>query len=330
MYDVDLLTWPRRAAVILAALLALTVVSSAAAAPARVVRAENSTVKVERPKLHAAAFAIDDNGGFLTTEQAASRGADIRVVFPDGKALPAKREESDAPAGLAIIRVAGGPKLRPLSFSRQRLLLGQRAWIVSPGRRPRETTRRPKSDGIENSAGLAYLPAGDVSGTTGSPVVDRRGHVVAVLRADRFTSDTYRGQQVLEAVTTNKRPASLPAIKPPEKNDFPAIPVVIGLGILLLLANIFFSMRRRREVAAVAQAAGTPPDADHQAGGAQVAAPTKPEPDDDLEISLKSKPNGAGKPGKPAKPGKLTVDPDAAPAPRGDEDPDELVTLKGR
>jgi hypothetical protein len=331
--------WRAGIAAVAAAVLAGGTAYPAAAAPGAVERAEDSVVTVKRSKLLAVAFAIDSRGNFLTTDQAASRGTDIELIFPGGTRLPARRVDSDAPAGLAVLNVPGAPRLRPLRFSSAGAQIGDLLWTVPPAQRPggpRIAKVVPVDPDVrtggEAPKGVLFLRGPRVPGRTGSPVVNSNGRVVAVQRGDRYTFDPSQ-----EAVLISRRPTVLPAYRPPDKNDFPAVPVVIGLGILLLLANLFFVLRRRREVAAVVTTARTPGEAAAPTP-AEAAPAAKPEPADDLEIFLKrdGRPSGTKPPA--AEPAAANGDPapaSAEPAPEpgavsGDEDPDDLVVLKPR
>lgn len=302
------------------------------AAPVAVERAQESTVLVKRPDLNAVAFAVDRRGGFLTTEQAASRGTDIKVVFPGGRTLPAQRTESDAPAGLAMLRVPGAPSLRPLAFSSSGAAPGDQVWLVAPPRRiPTPDNVRLDVPGPElrQTEGVLFLPERVRSGATGSPLLNGSGRVVGVLRSDRNKDDGF-----LEAVAVDKRPSALPAIAPPGKKDFPAVPVVIGLGILLLLANIWFTMRRRRDVAAVVTTTRAPSEAASTASTVDAEVDTVPE--DDLGITLRNRTGGSAPKSKAptASSDRIVPEPptSAAAGSPGDEDPGDadLVTLKRR
>lgn len=303
-------------------LLSLTVVmaslssalpSLATAAPTRVENAQSSTVLVQRAKLAAVAFAIDRSGRFLTTEQAASRGNDIKLVFPGGKAFPATREDSDAPAGLAILRVTGAPALRPLQFARANAEPGDQVWTVAPPTRlaePRRGRVAQPAYPLEDLEGVLLLRQPRSVELTGSPVLNGSGKVVAALRAKRFRFDTHQ-----EAVSVTARPIALAPYSPPEKKDFPAVPVVVGLGILLLLANLWFTMRRRKAAADLVTTVGVAGE-DHSPTAAPASSASAA--DDDLEISLK-RPGSAGSDFQSQDPESIT-----------DQDPDdtELVSLK--
>lgn len=287
---------------IVAALLACVVcAATAAAAPSAVDRAAKSAVVVKRGSFSAVAFAVDNRGGFLTTEQAASRGTDITIEFPDGSELPAVREESTAPAGLALLRVRGaGPELEPLVVAVKEAQPGDRVWVapapqVGP---PRPATVAELPLAFEKSEGLLFLDRARRNGITGSPVLSSVGEVVAAVRASRGSLRERR----IQAVSITEQPEALPAIKPPKKNDFPAVPVVVGIGALLLLLNILFTVRRRREARDVIVAARTP-------GEVPTAPAPAPEPLDDLEVTLKR-------------------DRPAGPPPSDDSGDSDLVTLK--
>jgi hypothetical protein len=244
--------------------------------PAPVKKAGEATVTLLNGKQRSVAFAVGE-GLFLTTEQAASRGA-LQIEFPGGKSQPAQRVESDAPAGLALVKVTGSAEVAPVSFADGEASLGTRVWILAPkgAAFPGRVKAAPKD---LSSEGLLYLSHSKRGGLMGAPVVDAQGRVVAVVRANRPSNF-----DETQAVVADRAPSALPPVPPQVRNDFPAVGVTLGLAVILLVAALVLRPLRRRALTEVETrlVSRTPePEA------APAASPTPTAPEDEIEVILK-------------------------------------------
>jgi hypothetical protein len=259
--------------------------------PASIELAQGSVVQIVKTAGNdkGAAFAVDAKGDLLTSQQAVSRSAGLQVtVAGSSRRYTARRLDSDAPPGLVLIRLEGGPRLKPLSFARERPEVTERTWVVPPralSSRPRGgTVKLPQSICTSGSdTGVLTIGVSRTAGLNGSPVLNDRGAVVGVVRSSHFTTDC--DERTLQAVVAERAPQALPALAAPKSSDFPAVPVVVGLLGALLVINIVLFLRRRRGLAAL-DLGPSPAPAPHPA----------PRYDDgfddgaDLEIALKPKP----------------------------------------
>jgi len=256
--------------------------SVAAPTPKAVESARGSVVRVTKTsdKAKSVAFAVNDRGDLLTTSQAASRSARLQVLISGQKRVfTARKVESDAPPGLALIHVDSAPRLRALKFAGRKPVEGTQTWIVAP----RTASLHPRASRVKapeiyctKTDDLATVGARHVSGTNGSPVVDARGQVLGVVRATRGCSSG--GTQIVRADTA---PTRLPELPPPARANFPAVLVVIIVGLLLLAANLALRLRRQRPPRKPPVGTAGPPPA------AKPVAPTLQE--DTPEITLRKK-----------------------------------------
>jgi Trypsin-like peptidase domain len=269
--------------------LALPATSALAASSGGLAGAQGSVVEVIKTAGNekGAAFAIDDRGNFLTSQQVASRSAGLRVKVPgSSQAFPATRVESDAPPGLVLIHVDGGPRLQPLRFARSQARVGQRAWVAPP--RPvspelrRGAVRYPELLCAGNGDGVLTLDVARTAGLNGSPVLDAAGRVVGVVRTTRVVSDCTEAKTI-QAVSATRAPQPLPSLAPPERSSFPAVPVVAIIFAVLIALNTLLYLRRRREAEPVIAFDDAPPPP--ASTGPRYADGLSD--DDELEIALK-------------------------------------------
>lgn len=223
--------------------------------PPDVAKAAKSVVRIERfaaadkkPE-RSAAFAIDTRGTLLTTTSAAARATDRKLFRGASKtALRADDLPNDAPPGLTLIRLTSGtPPLRPLRRA-SRFPANGRVWIVAPRgvlERPLATTITPGVVNCSDDRGIKTVLAASTDRTNGSPVLNSSGRYVGVVRVNPPDGQSCKRMQFVPALAPI---AQLPPVPAAKRADFPAVAVVIAIGILLLVANVVFYFRRRRRV----------------------------------------------------------------------------------
>ena len=266
---------------------ASTPAMAGAATPARVTRAQDSVVRVIKASggERSAAVAIDRRGNFLTTQGAVSRSPIVQVFVRGRKGpLEGRRVQSDAPPGFELIHVEGAPAMRPLTFA-PRLPSGNTLWIAAPRTvlaRPRHVELLPAEVACSAGSDIVTVETKRVVGMNGSPVVDDSGHVVGLVRRSGLDANCYNNLSVIQVLRARRVPQRLAPSKPPERSDFPAVAVVLGLALALIAANAFFVVRRRR---AIPEPILTTPEPAYD------DAPPEPNypAEDDLEIALRPK-----------------------------------------
>ncbi len=284
---------------LLLASLTLPSFTRAATVPAAVTKANKSVVRVERFQSDtrtaekSAAFAIDKEGRFLTTLSAVARQPRLDVyVGSRKKPYHAVEIPNDAPPGLTLIRIEGDPPdLAPLTPANG-LPTDATYWISAPPARKsaRDALTRPlrteiitASESCSQGAGVRTVRAPARPRTNGSPVLNRLGHFVGVVRASPPADPPGSGRCAdIQFLPATRVPAHLARVPTPARSDFPAVTVVIALGIALLLANLFFLLRRRRVVAEPVLVKGPDSPTAEPAPTAAVY-----EVEDDLEITIR-------------------------------------------
>ena len=326
---------------LLLASLTLPALTHAATVPTAVTKANKSVVRVERFQSDArtaeksAAFAVDDQGRFLTTLSAVARAPRLKVyIGKRTKPYEAVEVPNDAPPGLTLIRIVGSaPDLTPLTPANG-LPGDSKYWIsAAPARksardaltRPLETQIIPPLESCSQGAGIKTVDATARPRTNGSPVLNRLGHFVGVVRANPPADSRGRGQcKFLQFLPATRVPAHLANVPAPARSDFPAVTVVIVLAIVLVLANLFFLLRRRN---ALAEPVLVKPS-DTPTGEPAPEAPVY-EVEDDLEITIRPREGSMTRVSpaanttrvsrSPAAPTRVSEPPDAPPPDPDDE-----------
>ncbi len=289
-----------RLAAIAIPLVSLTLPANAASATSSAVtETSKSVVRVERFQSServpekSAAFAIDDQGRFLTTTSAVARSGKLKVYVGNRRKPYAAREiENDAPPGLTLIRIIGEAPDLPALTPAESTPTDRSYWIVPPPggagsdrtarSRPIKTQLITPPTSCSQAAGVKTGRAAARPRTNGSPVVNSLGHFVGVMRANP-PADPPGSRECTYAqfLLANEVPNALTAVPPPKRADFPAVLVVILLAIALILANVFFFLRRRHALAEPILVKPT------EAPPATTEAPAPgPEIEDELEITL--------------------------------------------
>lgn len=267
--------------------------------PKAVDRARESVVRVVKTsgdKLKSVAVAVNDRGDFLTTSQAVSRTRGLNILIPGRqRPLPAIRVPSDARPGLELVHVPDAPRIRALRFAGRTPRADSTTWIVAPASvlsRPRRgkvlVPERLCTDGAD--AKLVSVGVKRVAGMNGSPVLDGRGRVLGLVRPNRSPGGgcTDEGAQV---VLTEAAPQRLPPVVAQQRSDFPAVPLVVGLGVLLILANVVLLAQRRRALSLAEPLLTTHRSSDDGEKSSSPNAAAVDERGDDLEIRLRPKPD---------------------------------------
>jgi hypothetical protein len=334
-------TGTTRLAAIAISLVSLTLPASAVGATSSdVTAASKSVVRVERFQSServpekSAAFAIDDQGRFLTTISAVARSGKLEVYVGNRKKPYAAREiTNDAPPGLTLIQIVGDAPDLPALTPAESTPTDRSYWIVPPPggagsdrtarSRPIKTQLITPPPSCSQAAGVKTGRAAARPRTNGSPVVNSLGHFVGVMRANPPADPPGTAEcKYAQFLPANEVPNALAAVPSPKRADFPAVIVVIVLAIALILTNVFFLLRRRRAVAEpiLVKPTEAPPTT------TEAPAPGTPI-DDELEITLLRPRDQSTLVSSPAKTTRVSRSPAATrvsespdPAPDSDDD----------
>ncbi len=224
---------------------------------------------------------------YVTAWALVARTREITLDLPGSRNVVARPVEgTNLPLGLSLLRVSpryatrdGIARTVPAELAPAR---STPLWLVrSTLERSVEVQAvRASRVGSTRRSALRRLSVTRGSGTArlGGALFDRRGRLrgVAVLPPQVASGDAATAR--LWALMVRPQPAALGAAAPKASTPFPAVPVAVAIGGVLLLSQIAFAVlgwfRRRRSPAATL----SPP--------VQEPAPT-PEPLDDLEITLR-------------------------------------------
>jgi hypothetical protein len=279
---------------------------TALAAPPGVARDQASVAQITKSNDHlaGAGFAIDAAGHFATTVQAASRTTGYEVDVRGSRMTQVSRVPSDAIPGIQLLRVRPAPQVPALRFAARTPPIGSPVWIVPPA-----PTGSPLAGrlfrpyiGCSRSTAAGVLRVSHVApraGIVGSPVVDRSGAVLGLVRSvNPAAASGGRGcvaGAAIQVLLANKAPSPLPFLPPPKRANFPAKMVAIMIGGLLVLINCVVFLARRARFASARHAAVATKATPDPSLGAGLAGPS--DFDDELQhITFKSRPAAAAPP----------------------------------
>lgn len=267
----------------LTALLALSgafTASAAAATPEAVREAGSGLARLEAGKGSGTAFAVTSTGLFVTASSNVARTRDITLIIGQDR-YSASRLESTAPRGLVLLQAEKPTTAKPLAISESKPAKGTRLWVLSApdtGRRLR--IRAARLQQVNSVGSLETRGATTIPGENGGPLVTSSGRVIGVTAPPRPGETS----KALVSFRLPKLPTEVKPVTDTDGNGFPAVPVVIGLGILLVLANAGVTqlLARRRTAVSPVPVTATPPVPAGASSNGDAAL-------DDLEISLKPK-----------------------------------------
>lgn len=271
--------------------LAASTAGPAAAATPEAVRAAQRSVVIVSPgsKLVGGAVRVADDR-YVTASTLVARTSEITASFakqPESRA--SKVGLTDLPLGLTMLRIpAGASGTATITPGQEPPRPGEPLWILGPapvksGSRAKPTyvvaaRRTTVERSSEQVRGLRRLDATSQPGFKGSAVVDAKGHLRGIAVPSPKGSTGAEADRNAYVLLLRDVPAVASAAPVTERSQFPAIPVTIGLGALLLLSQLGLRLRSR---------AGAARDIAPIPAPAPVAASAPAEELDDLEITLR-------------------------------------------
>lgn len=245
--------------------------------PAAVKSAQASVVQVETPRQRGSAFAVTSDGLFVTASATVARTQDITIIYK-GDRYAATRLESSAPRGIALLRTERPVGEKALAIQEGDPKTGSRLWVLAVNKSGNPVVRRATLERVNPVGSMETARATTVAGESGGPLVTSQGKVVGVSappRPDEKSSG-------LVSYRLAKLPVETDGVRADDGSGFPAVPVAIGLGVLLLLANLGVRWMRNRSLTTESPVPAMP-------GGPPPSTPV-PAPVggmDDIEVSLK-------------------------------------------
>ncbi len=261
-------------------LLATTAGSADAKTPQAVSKAASSVEIVRSNTGQGSAVRIGPDGGSVTSTVLVSRTSEIALTGADKRSTPADRVLSDAPTGLVLLTRRGSEASAGLTPAPNRARRGQAVYLISRPLGKNATTATITPTKVRSSTRESLgLSAKNRSGLNGGAVVDAQGRLLGVTVPPLPGSGLGSPQR---AIPVSAVPAAQSSEVAAKSSGFPAIPVTVGLGVLLVLSHLLLLRRRRTAttVPAMTPAAAT------QAPAAPVAA-SAADPADDFEITLR-------------------------------------------
>jgi S1-C subfamily serine protease len=175
-----------------------------------------SVVKVEAQngmRRVATGVVIDKDGHIVTTALITPRNEDFYVITSDGKKVEAEFLGMDSVTHLALIK-AKDKKWTPIQWGKAKSL-APGAWVGVISISPEETPA--VTQGIVSSVGEESLRLNVwvVPGASGSPVVDREGQMVGLIRgsySDEFVLELGEGRVVTQSYYFNRAEAPASAL----------------------------------------------------------------------------------------------------------------------
>lgn len=233
------------------------------------------------------AVRVGPAGGAVTPAVLVSRTSEISLTDASKRPTPADRVESDAPTSLALLTRRGEKPSPGLTPAPERAKRGARVYVISRPVDRRAATAQITPTRVTSSTGDALvLRARHRVGLNGGAVVDAQGRLLAV------TTPPLPGTPTggpLRAVPVSDVPTPQTGEAATAPGGFPAVPVTIGLGILLLGSHLLLLRRRRSAASAPVAPAAAPTTAGAapQAPAAAAPATAGVAPEDDFEVTLR-------------------------------------------
>lgn len=253
----------------------------AAATPAAVKRSASSIDALHSGTGDGSSVRIGEAGSTLTATALVSRTGEIFVTGADKRSTRADRVVSDAPDALALLKRRGAPSAPGVTPAKARVQKGATVWVLSrSGIKPAAATRIVKTRVASSSSQRLELAAVNQTGRNGGAIVTSDGRLVGIT-VPPGTGQSLRGRQ--RGVPVTETPTPQGAAAPAAAAGFPAVPVTIGLGTLLLISQLVL-VRRRRVVGAAPRVASTTVGAAEQTRPPSVGST---EPTVDVQVTLR-------------------------------------------